>query len=161
MVAVVADEDPVDESVEAVAPQEPVSVEASTETVSVPIVAELVAEVELVAAVVLVAVEADDVWTASAPVMARNEPALMAAAAVRARLAGWGRRRRPVGVGAGEVGEGVASMDPTVRSNPGNPRRASGDAAGTLRGGMGASGGQNLGWQTVNPTESAPARSLK
>lgn len=96
------------------------------------LVAAVVAVVPEVAEVAEAAVSATACCTAKAPVMTRNELTLAAAAAVRARRAGWGRfRRRAEGAGAGGVGVGLASMDTTVRPEPGSFRRASGDSTGS------------------------------
>jgi len=116
-------------SVEAVALHESSlsdEVVADTAWVSVVVVALLVAAV-------VVDEELAAVCTARAPVMARNDPTLSAAAVVRAFCAGCGRFRRPVGgIGAAGVGEG-ASMGPTIHPEPGSSRRAGFDHPGSAR----------------------------
>ncbi len=72
----------------------------------------------------VVAVPVTAVFTAKAPVRARNEPTLTAAAVRRACWAGWGRLRRAAGCGAVGRGEGLASMSITLRPVPVNSRRA-------------------------------------
>jgi hypothetical protein len=72
----------------------------------------------------------------SRPVMPTKVPALTAAAVVRARLAGWGRRRLRAGAdgsaggGAGGVA-GRASMQEMVGPEPGRTLRAVAAAAPT------------------------------
>ncbi len=143
MVAVLFDVEPV------VARQELSSLEVEMVWVSLPVeLVEFVDAVEAVpelavedeAAVAVVAVEAVAVvdpvavCTASAPVMARKEPTLTAAAVLRAFFAGWGRLRRRAGaVGAGGVGMGLASMGTTVALEPGRIRRTAGDRPGNRR----------------------------
>lgn len=149
VVAVVALDEPSDDGVdeadpvEAVEPVEAVPLQSSASVlvpeldvatcwVAVPVDED---EATVLDVVVAVAEPATVAGTAKPPVMARNEPTLTAAAVDRARLAGWGRLRRRVGpaggVGAGGVGEEVASMGTTVLPVPGRSRRATGDWPGS------------------------------
>ncbi len=130
---------PVDELVE---PLDVVAVVAVLPSLEVP--DELVETVEGVAALSVTTAVA-----AKQPVRARNEPALTTAAVRRAPRAGCGRRRR--GRGAGFWGEVVASMDPTLRLEPVNRRRAAREVAPCGRVGRMVPGqGRTLGWSTVH-----------
>ena len=98
---------------------------------------------------------------AKQPDRARNEPALTTAAVRRADRAGCGRRRR--GRGAGVRGVVVASMGPTLRSEPVSRHRAAGEVA--LRPARRSPGRLERAacprLASTAPIECAPARSLK